>query len=251
MNKAFTTLFGLLFMTQLIFGQSREGTDYNTIAESKLSLGFKVGPSFALGDFGEIDVNNEKAGLAKTGIHLNANLSYLITSSFYFIVEAGYSSNPIDEDELIIPIQNSVQNSYSVSATSKSWNAKTFNVGVGTRTAIDAQTYFLTKFGLGLHNMESPNITITISNGQVTQLINQSSSTSNTLNLNLGAAIMTEINQTTYFTIGLDYLRAVHDFEDIAVSSTVNGTSAGPTEFADYSQSVETISITIGINIKI
>ena len=238
-------------MTQLVIGQSREREDLNTIAESKLSLGFKIGPSFALGDFGEIDINNEKAGLAKTGIQLNANLSYLITSSFYLIVDLGYSSNPLDEDELIIPFRNALPSSVSVSATSKSWNSKTLNVGVGTRTAIDAKTYFLTKFGLGLHNMAYPSTTITLSNGQVTQLINQSSSTANTLNLNLGATIMTQINQTTYFTIGFDYIRAVQDFEDIAISSTINGSSAGPTEFADYSQSIETISITIGINIKI
>ena len=59
MTKIFTTLFALMFMTQLVIGQSREREDLNTIAESKLSLGFKIGPSFALGDFGEFDINND------------------------------------------------------------------------------------------------------------------------------------------------------------------------------------------------
>ena len=251
MKKIATTLSCLMLMTQLSFGQSREDDILNPIAESKVLLGFKVGPSIALGEFSKIAASSEKAGLAKTGIQLNANLRYLLTKSFYLIIEAGYSSNPIDEDELGLPIKKLVASNVSVSVASKSWSAKTFNVGAGTRTAIDVETYFLTKFAIGLQNMASPSYIVTLSNGQTTQLLHQSSSTANALNFTLGASIMTKINPTTHFSIGLDYLTAMQDFEGIAVNSSINGSSAGPTEFFDSSQNIETISITIGVYIKI
>ncbi len=175
----------------------------------------------------------------------------MLTESFYLLIEGGYSSNAIDQDELLLPYNNTFPASVRVSATSKNWNSKILNAAIGTRTAIDAKTYFLTKFGLGLQSMSAPSITVTISDGTTTVIGSQSSATSNSLNFIVGASILAEINQTTYFNIGLDYLRTAHEFEGIAVNTSVNGVRSGPTEFFESSQNVETIGITIGFSLKI
>ena len=257
MKKILTGILLLLPFCPLVLVQSRENMaqpaneTFRNVSESKVLLGFKLGPCVPIGEFGEVDINNEKAGLAKTGIQLNANLQYLLTESFYLLIEGGYSSNAIDEDELLLPYNNTFPASVRVSATSKNWNSKILNAAIGTRTAIDAKTYFLTKFGLGLQSMSVPSITVTISDGTTTVIGSQSSATSNTLNFIVGASILAEINQTTYFNIGLDYLRTAHEFEGIAVNTSVNGVRSGPTEFFESSQNVETIGITIGFSFKI
>lgn len=257
MKKTLTGFFLFLLLCQLGISQSRENKSlpdneaFKSFSGSKFLLGFKVGPTIPIGEFGEIDINDEKAGLAKTGIQLNANLQYLFTESFYLLIEGGYSSNAIDEDELLIPVRNSLPSFVRVSATSKNWNGKTLNAAVGTRTAIDAKTYFLTKFGLGLQSMSYPSSTITVTDGSTTIIGSESSSTSNSLNFTLGASIVAEINNTTFFNIGLDYLRAAHEFKNIAVNTSVNGASAAPTEFFDYDQNIEMIGVTIGLSFKI
>ncbi|MFT6166098.1 MAG: hypothetical protein ACJAV5_001283 [Vicingaceae bacterium] len=257
MKKNLTALLLFLLLCQFGISQSRENKGlpdneaFKSFSGSKLLFGFKIGPTIPIGEFGEIDVNNEKAGLAKAGIQLNANLQYLFTESFYLLIEGGYSSNPVDEDELLLPLTNAVPAFVRVSATSKNWNGKTLNAAVGTRTAIDAKTYFLTKFGLGVQNLSAPSFTITLTDGRTTEILSQSSSTTNSLNFIVGASIVAEINQTTFFNIGIDYLRAAHEFKNIAVNYSINGASSGPTEFFEYDQNVEMIGITIGLSFKI
>jgi hypothetical protein len=116
---------------------------------------------------------------------------------------------------------------------------------------MDAKTYFLTKFALGLQSMESPSFTISITNGTDNQVIQQTRANSSNLNLNLGAAIVTEINEKTFFNIGLDYIRSDHDFSNIIGTNRVNGVNASPPIIDGYSQNVEIISITVGLNFKI
>jgi hypothetical protein len=101
----------LIFFSQEGISQSRDNTEFlpakslSNSSYTKLFLGVKIGPAIPIGEFGTIDLNEDEAGLAKTGIQLNANLQYLFTESFYGIVEFGYSSNPFDEDELLLPLQ--------------------------------------------------------------------------------------------------------------------------------------------------
>lgn len=257
MNKSPLTLLTTLLLAQLCFSQSRENNLYlvdnaiSTELDSKILLGIKIGPSVPIGEFGEIDINNEQAGLAKTGIQLNANIQYLLTESFYLLVEGGYSSNAVDEDELLLPYNNTFPSFVRISVTSKNWNAKTLIAAVGTRTAIDSKTYFVTKFGIGLQSMSAPSLTVNITDGSTTAAVSQSSSTSNNIHFTLGASIVAEISETTFFNIGLDYLRATHEFKNVAVNSSVNGVRSAPTEFFEFGQNVETVGITIGLSFKI
>lgn len=241
----------ILLTSQICLSQSREELPEIFKNTSTTTFSFNIGPAIPIGEFGEIDINNEKAGLAKTGIQLMGNLNFLISESFYLSLQGGFSSNAINEDELLIPTRNNVPSFVNVSATSSKWKAFSLNVGAGTKTAIDSRTFFLTKFGIGLHNLSSPRFQITLSDGSTTQIINQSSSSANNINLNLGALIETEVNETTLFRIGLDYFKAVQNFEDIEIRSVVNGMTNVPTEVFGFSQNFETISITVGLAFRI
>ena len=255
--KKFILIFSLLFICQLTNAQSKEDVSFkdlgttSALIESKALFGFQLGPTIPMGDFGDIDYNNEKSGLAKTGIQLKASVLYSFTETFYGILEAGYSSNPLDEDELIIPVVNAMPSFVRVSASSKNWNATTFNVGVGTRTLIDDRTYFLTKFGFRVQKMSTPSYTISLTDGRTKETASQSSASSSNLNLLLGGSIMTEISSTAFFTIGVDYLRSTHEFEDIKVNTTLNGSSSSPTQSFNFEQDVEMISIMVGFTFKI
>tara|TARA_B110000046_G_scaffold47958_1_gene53059 strand:- start:39482 stop:39874 length:393 start_codon:yes stop_codon:yes gene_type:complete len=128
---------------------------------------------------------------------------------------------------------------------------KTANAALGRRTAIDSKTYFLTKSGLGVQSMSAPSYTVTLTDGITTEVISQSSSTSNSLHFTLAASIEAAIGQTAFFSIGIDYLRATHKFKDIAVKKSLKGTRSAPTQFFEFNQNVEMVGITIGTSFKI
>lgn len=98
--------------------------------------------------------------------------------------------------------------------------------------------------------MSTPSYTVTLTDVRTTELVSQSSSTWNSLHFIVGASIEAEINQTTFFNIGVDYLSAAHEFSNIAVNYSLKGVSS-PTEFFEFDQNVEMVGITIGFSFKI
>lgn len=236
----------------LAISQSREAPSLELLPPtSRTSLGLKMGAALPIGEFGENDLNDENSGFATVGFLIGTEIMYNISESFYFMGELTYISNPIDEDQLLVPVRNNVPSSVNVSINSSNWKSTLLNVAVGTKTSIDAKTEFCTKFGLGLHSMSSTGYSITLSDGRTTQVITQTSSRASNLNLNVGGFLKSEIDEKMSLIAGLNYIYVIQEFDDIKVTSVVNGSNNIPPETFDFSQRVESIVISLGVQFKI
>lgn len=90
MKKIFL-LFGLVFLSLIAFSQeARKG-----------HIGIALGPSIPLGDFGDSEFNNEDAGYAKTGMHLNFNFNYKFNENLGVAALWTGNAHAIDAEKMI------------------------------------------------------------------------------------------------------------------------------------------------------
>jgi hypothetical protein len=68
---------------------------------TKSFLVFHGGTSFTPGDFGSRDLNNDKAGLAKTGINLNLAYGYRFVKNFGVTATVFYNRHEFDNNALL------------------------------------------------------------------------------------------------------------------------------------------------------
>lgn len=117
-------LTAFLFLTIVLHAQEKE---------SKCFVELAVGPSFPIGKFGEksyksILEDDEPAGLAKTGINLQADFGYYINESFGLLFSPGYSIHAQDGSGYEEYLKNTVIAFGGMMPSISSVEAKSWNI---------------------------------------------------------------------------------------------------------------------------
>ncbi len=90
MKKMIISL-NLIFLAISVFSQeTRKGL-----------IGISLGPSIPLSDYADNDGENEDAGFAMTGLHLNFNFSYKFNENLGVAALWAGNAHPVDVDEMV------------------------------------------------------------------------------------------------------------------------------------------------------
>ncbi len=147
-------IIGLLFLTQVAFGQSN----------NRQFIGLSIGPSFPLSDFSKSQLGDSTSGFAKTGIAMSFNYAYRVSHNFGFQLIINYSSNSLNNSKYKKELESEHPN-YGVSVEStKNWSSGGLFLGPYLRFPISENFSWDIRTLAGYFGSYSPNATIRTTN---------------------------------------------------------------------------------------
>jgi len=204
---------------------------------------FTGGVAFPSGDFASMNINNEKAGLARIGFALNAGLTINFNKHFGLGASYFYQSNGCEVGRLDDKLRTTFPG-ITFSSTATNWLIQgTFG---GMHLSFDLQDIktvtFMLDLQAGLPKFISPQIQTISNNFSNTLTVTQHSGVSRSLAILFGMGFYYKINNDICFKLNINTFNGTPIFTDITVNST-NG-SASKTGFK---QSVNSINLAGGL----
>lgn len=246
-------------------------------SRSALKLG--VGAAVPLGKFGQREINNSKAGFAKTGPLLNLSFTHLLGQRTWAEVTVQFQQNPLNTSAMEDGFSNTkfYQGLY-VSSTlappnfpytthknwhfeSAEWNTVSLLLGfngkfpLGTSNKVFARA----KLMVGPVYVSSPGIYGESNSGTGGARMEQTSADALSMAYSAGGGIEYDLNSRLYFTTQIDaFGTSSMRFKDIVATLTFwNGTPSNPTTIqqnsvkGDARQSISTLNATVGLGLRL
>ena len=164
-----------LFLLQFIlFSNFLFAQDNDTLPHKRGYFGIAVGAGFPLQTFLKKDFTNSKSGFANTGSNLQFNFLRNVYKNWGVIIRGNINTNPYDVNELAKSYNsaNNKYNSINYTVNAKNW----YCIGgmVGLNYTIPIHDFAVQIKGLiGYQYAESPQVRVTLSNGQDSSVINK------------------------------------------------------------------------------
>ena len=199
----------------------------------KHSISLSFGTATPKGDFGSIDINNDNAGGAASGICIDLEYKgFLFHDKIGLLGLIKNQINPMDADYLAL------QTPTGMTVTSDNWVLNGYMVGAFYDIQLGEKGFIHPKVGFGMLNATSPKLAFNVGGVDFLTINSASATTFSTLfgadfGLNLGKFKL----QAQY-----DFLMANPTFNQKAVDET--GTVVGTN---DMKQSMQTYNVKLGI----
>jgi opacity protein-like surface antigen len=223
----------LIFLTSTAFSQeTRKGL-----------IGISLGPSIPLSEYADNDGDNEDAGFALTGLHLNFNFSYKFNENLGVAALWTGNAHPVDVDEMV-DLFWSIDPSLNWEVESEAWSSGALMGGLLVSFPSD-QVDFDIKALIGYSTSTIPNIDVTASDGFSIATIKQNEASTLAFAVNLGAGLRYNVSEKIALTLNLDYFSTKPEFE---VSTTSN---FGASSNDDIEQQMNMMNISFGIGYRL
>jgi len=202
--------------------------------ESKKSaINILVGPSFPIGDFGDKNISNPNAGLAKIGGFLAVEYDHRLLKNIYFTSRLSGGINGVD-------FAYSTPTGSTLRMSMTNWKNVNALVGFSYMHRIGNGFNFMARTLGGLQYTSSPEVKIAISgafNGNSTQ----ESVSSTAFGILLGLGLNYNISQNLGLRLVADYGAAKPTFD-------VKQSSSGISNEASSTQSISLINLGVGMS---
>jgi hypothetical protein len=240
-----------------------------------------VGAAVPLGKFGQTEINNSKAGFAKTGSLLNLSYSHPLGRRMWLEAMVQFQQNPLNTEALEsgfsntkfyqgVYVSNTLQPPSSFpSSIYENWSFKEDNwvtasllAGVHGKYALGASNKVFAQAGLmlGPVYVSSPEIDGTSSSSAGMAQIKQTDADGWGLAYAAGGGITYDLNSRLYFLTQVDVFGTTSiKFKDInATLTSMNGSPSLPgtsiqqsSVTGDARQTISTLNLSVGLGLKL
>ncbi|MFM9051741.1 MAG: hypothetical protein ACKOKF_05410 [Bacteroidota bacterium] len=213
---------------------------YVAKSQSPVTAYVKAGPAIAIGAYGA-GMENEEAGLARSGMSYGAGVSYDLNRNFYRLsMEFQYRSNPTNESEM----KDWAQKSYpgiDWNIHAGTWKMQGLMLGVGTYVPEEKKLVLGFKIGLGVFGFNSPDLSITGSAGETSAFVSTKSDNAISGAFSIETEAGYRFNAHHSLTFSPDYFLAKPEFKS---TNPVDGSSM------NYKQEISTIGLNFRYNCR-
>lgn len=209
-------------------------------AQDKGYVAVSLGPSVPLGDFASDSFSNQKAGLARTGVFLEATGGYRVVPAFGIMGTIRAAANPVDAQALADALASSVGGTVRVEA--RPWS--TSSVMLGIFTAIDLSDNIVLEARLqgGLGVASSPEVSVDASGSKV----KETSASGAAFTLALGGGLRFGLSERLCLLTSIDYQAMEPEF-----TGGESTGSMGTQKLQAFKQPMSWLSIGIGLGVRL
>ena len=211
-------------------------------AGGKAYIGISAGPSFAVGDYGDNNPNNQKSGYAKTGYNIELSGGIRILNLLEISIIGFRNDNGTDPGNLISSL-NQENPGFDFKGTSDSWVIYGAMGGFG--LSYPAGKNFFTDFKIlgGYLNASSPEILLSTASSDTYVKIEGSSGSS--IVYYFSGAIRRPLIGRLHASFGLQYTSASTKFNDVTTITSINGNIEEST--TSLSRAIDAWGLTLGL----
>jgi len=206
-------------------------------------IGISLGPSIPLSDYADNDGDNEDAGFAMTGLHLNFNFSYKFNENLGVAALWTGNAHPIDVDEMV-DLFWSIDPSLNWEVETEAWSSGSLMGGLLVSFPFDKVDFDI-KALIGYSSSTIPNIDVTASDGSESVNIKQNETSALAFAFNLGAGLRYNVSDKIALTVNMDYFSTKPEFE-VATTSDFGYSSND-----DIEQTMNMMNISFGIGYRL
>lgn len=227
---------GILFLASSSFSQVK-----------KAMLGISPGPSIPIGDFASTDLRYDKAGYAKTGVHLSVDFTYHFFK--YFGVAGLWTGNvnPVNIEKMTDKLEGlfmMIDPDFAWEVQSQAWSSGGLLAGpllslpLG-RLQLDLRALY------GVSSSKVPRLDMSATDGVNSFVITQHEARKTSLACNFGGGLRYHFSENLALTANMDNFMVYPEF-DVAVTSDVGYGGSGKVE-----QFINMMNFSIGIGYKL
>jgi hypothetical protein len=231
--KKITFLFSVLLLCIL-----------NTSAQRKGFLSLSVGPSLPLGDYGSVNMNNDKAAFATTGHNIDLGYATTLGKNIGIAVMYRYQANPFDE-EAFETILDDIDPSYKWTMDCEDWTSASLMLGLYGSFPIDSShVSFEMKAMFGYYSSTYPGYKLSAFYNGDTYWIRQDNQSAGTLGYLIGAGFKFNVGERVCILLNADYSAADLEFERVTATSNIGLSGTGTID-----QKIQTFNVTLGVGL--
>jgi hypothetical protein len=208
----------------------------------KAYIGISAGPSFAAGDYGDDNPNNQKSGYAKTGYNIELSGGIRILNMLEISIIGFRNDNGTDLGNLISSL-NQANPGFDFRGTSDSWVIYGAMGGFGLSYPAGSNLFADFKILGGYLNASSPEIMLTTSSSDTYLKIE--GSTGSSLVYYFSGALRRPLTKRMHISLGLQYTSASTKFNDVKTISSIDGNIEEST--TSLSRAIDAWGLTLGL----
>jgi len=208
--------------------------------QSKFYIGVSYGPSIAVGDFEDKNVENSDAGFAENGQKLDVFGGYFITKNititgiFRYQVFDTDISNIIDDFNAQNPDDN-------LTAASEEWRTYALFAGIAYEVRLTRKFSLFPRLGLGPLLVTNPSVNAIISRGDEASNVDRGSETDIGLGYEVGVGLRKNIGRRFALTPMLTFSGGV-----VSISNVETGMN-GVVETRNYRPKIQSINFGLAV----
>lgn len=219
-------------------------------SQDKGYIGLTFGAANPIGDYHSTDIDNDDAGLAKTGLFYDLSFAYKFGGSFGLTAVLRGQANPVNADEFASQVEDEFASVFgpglSVKAESDPWSCGLFMAGGYGSFGLTDKLSFESRILIGLMSATAPEMTATVTDGIDSYWEKQSAVTSTGFAFGVGAGLKFDVGNRICLLANLDYTSATVSFEDVEYIS-----SDGDNYTDSFDQSLSTVNFGVGIGYRL
>lgn len=180
-------LLAIIILPQFLFSQNNESSS-KVLEKSKIYIGASFGPSRAIGDFEDTDVNNSDSGFAEDGFKIDLFGGYFINEKVSITGIFRYQWFDTDISS-IVETYNEQNPGEDLSIDSEQWRTYALLFGISYDFKINDKYTVFPRMGLGPMLVTNPSLSAILSRGESVEELDRSSETELGLGYELGFGI--------------------------------------------------------------
>jgi hypothetical protein len=181
-------------------------------AEKKSWIGFSIGPSFPIGDYGNQDFEDPKAGLARIGFNLNLDVRGKFNENLGFNFLILIADHHLNEEKMTRAFQP-MQPYLNWKVNSDPWGAAGIFGGILISLPQTDNLDLTFRALLGYMGLDSPYYRVTATADAKVYVIEQSDATVNAWGSYLGVGMKLDLSHRFSLSFNLDHCAATGEFE--------------------------------------
>lgn len=208
-------------------------------------LSFMAGPASPIQDFGSMDINNEKSGLAKTGNFLQASATIKLTEYFGLSVLFRNQKHAFAHELLAQALTNQYRGNPSFTSFGDNWKIRGFFAGVYLMLPVKTTPQLSLNFHLlgGLPKIELPEYSLRANSYPQSITGTTYKSTSSAGAIIGGFGLKYKVQKNVALDIGLSYF-----YSEVSFLNVYTSFSNGYYYYGNFKQKINTLNLQVGIS---
>jgi hypothetical protein len=211
--------------------------------QPKFYIGVSYGPSIAVGDFEDKNVDNSDAGFAENGHKLDIFGGYFITKNITITGIFRYQSFDTDISNIIEDF-NAQNPEDDLTAASEEWRTYALFAGIAYEVKLTRNFSLFPRLGLGPLLVTNPSVSAIISRGEEASNVDRGSETDIGLGYEVGVGLRKNLGRRFALTPMLTFSGGV-----VSIANVETGTN-GVVETRNYRPKIQSINFGLAVGYK-
>jgi len=187
-------LIGLYSLCTSAQPTDNQPTETNPKALPRFFVGVAFGASFALGDFGDTDVNNADAGYAQNGNRYDLYGGYLLNKRVTLTAGLRYQTFETDVSD-VVDLFNTLNPNTTFEGENGNWESFYLLVGAAYKLPLTKRFALYPRLGVGPFWIASPDLEVQATDGMSQNNFSRSSETGLGLGYEIGVGLRTDLGK--------------------------------------------------------